>query len=167
MALFAGMGASGVHFIVVVLALRWVRGVAPVIIHFGTTLILSVALVVFLALLSAKLDAILPIWPSLSILAGASVGCLYAFSAVYKSISLSILTALAAAPDGRLARARIASDVVLPRFLERVQLLIADGYVIRGARGYEITLKGRTAVRRLRAVQHLFGVSGSGLYAIE
>lgn len=140
-------------------ALRLIRG-APVPIYFGT------ALAVHLLTVAVATQ----VWPGLTYWHGAAVywfgfvAYLFVFGAVYKSVSLSILRELWRAPSHRVKAEAVASDIVLPTFLSRIEILRELGLVEKEADNYRISRKGIILAGRITAVQKFFGIDKSGLY---
>jgi hypothetical protein len=162
--LAAGFLFAIAHAVAVSLCLRVLRGLAPVLVHLLCAVAVGAMVPIILSLVAASFETALPFWPAASIFYGGVIAWLYAFSAVYKSITLGILQALHAAPDGGLALEDIARGFALPRFAERVDLLVGGGLASHTARGYAITPEGLKQVERLQRVQRIFAVSGKGLY---
>ena len=106
----------------------------------------------------------LPYWPVAAVSGFAAVVWLFAFSAVYKSVSLRILAQLAREPGGALPLDTVTADYVLPEFEARVSVLVAMGCAVASGTGYALTAKGAATARRVRAVQRLYGIDRSGLY---
>ena len=162
--ILAGIAALVVHITASTLLVRRLRSRPPVVLHVVSAGAALVLLVAVLAWLADAFGMPLSLWTAAAILYSGAVGWLYAFSAVYKSISLGVLTTLARQPTGRLPFSTIAYEMVLPRFVERVDLLTAAGMVCRTAQGYEPTARGRTTAARFLRLRALFGVRNDGLY---
>lgn len=92
---------------------------------------------------------------------------LYAFSAVYKSISLRTLDKLAHAPDQSLVLKRLAEDHVRPSFADRATLLVRSGLAQEQEELFAITAKGQQLADRISLVQRLFGIQTCGLYTLS
>ena len=163
-ALIAGFLFAIAHAVAVCVSLRLCRGIAPVIVHLLCAAVMGTMLPVVLSILAARSQVEIPFWPAASMFYGGVIAWLYAFSAVYKSITLGILHALSAAPQGHIELGELAHHFVLPRFTERVDLLVANGLATRTESGYAITPQGLKPVRRLRLLQRIFAVSGRGFY---
>ena len=165
MALFAGLIAFVAHVGLTTALVRSARDRSPVIFHVMSAVgvcVILVAVVLFLNKGDPR-----AVWISGSVLYGCAVGFLFLFSAVYKSISLEVLCVLKASPHQYLSLDVISQQVVLPRFVERIELLIAAGLVQHTDDGYMITAQGHEAARRLTALQRFAGVTNSGLYVRE
>jgi predicted transcriptional regulator len=162
--LVTGFAAAVAHAVAVSACLRFFRGIAPVFIHLLCAVMIGTMLPIILSLFVASFRVAIPFWPAASIFYGGVIAWLYAFSAVYKSITLGILQVLHTAPQGCVTIDDIARNFALPRFAERVDLLVASGLATRTESRYTITLKGQKAVHRLQLIQRIFVVSGSGFY---
>jgi hypothetical protein len=90
---------------------------------------------------------------------------LFGFSAVYKSVSLRILTELAARPDGTLPLADVVQAHVRPCFTTRTALLLEAGLTREEAGRFTLTAGGHKAAARCGRVQRCFGIERSGLYS--
>jgi hypothetical protein len=152
------------HAVTVGISLRLFRRPAPIIVHLLCAVALGAGLPVMLSIVAARLHVAMPFWPAASLFYGGVIACLYAFSAVYKSISLGILQVLHTAPEERMTIDKVALDFVLPRFAERIDLLVKGGLATRTESGYVITPQGLKAVHSLRRIQRTFAVSGRGFY---
>jgi predicted transcriptional regulator len=162
--LVAGLLFAVTHAITVSICLRFIRRLAPVLVHLLCAVVLGAALPAILSIVAARFQVAIPFWPAASIFYGGVIAWLYAFSAVYKSISLGILQALHAAPERRVTIDSVALNFALPRFAERIDLLVEGGLVTRTESGYAITPQGLKAVHRLQLIQRIFAVSGKGFY---
>jgi hypothetical protein len=164
LSLVAGFFFAGAHAVAVSICLRLVRRLAPIMVHLLCAVALGASLPVILSIVAVRFQVATPFWPAASIFYGGVIAWLYVFSAVYKSISLGILQALHATPDQRMTIDDIASEFALPRFAERVDLLVKGGLVTQTESGYAITPQGLKAVQRLQQIQRIFAVSGKGFY---
>jgi hypothetical protein len=164
-ALEMGLLALGSHIVLSTTLVRLLPARAPVLLHMASAA--GMAAVLALAVMVFSRGNAQPFWIAVSMLYGGAVAFLFAFSAVYKSISLEVLCALSRAPRHRLDLGTISRDLVLPRFVERIELLITAGLVSSTTDGYSLTVPGRDAARRLRALQRFAGIRRSGLYGDE
>lgn len=156
-----GIAALGCYAGLVLLALRWFRGVAPVLILAGA------ALLVHLGAIGIAIVDALPVayWHGAAIYWLGVVGIVFAFGAVYKSISLRILCALVARPGRALTIDELTAEIVRPSFVGRIAIL-SDGGLIRAEGGrHTVTPAGRALAQRIRRVQRWAGISESGLYS--
>lgn len=90
---------------------------------------------------------------------------LYVFSALYKSISLRILTDLGNAPDQCLTISQLVSRRVTPSFSARVKLLVETGLAqeVRGD-AFAPLQKGLKYARCIAMIRTAFRVDRGGLY---
>jgi hypothetical protein len=165
LALEVGLLALAGHVVLTTILVRSLFYRSPVLLHVVSAAAMVVVLAVILPVLFGR-DA-RPFWIAVSALYGGAVVFLFLFSAVYKSISLEVLCALNLAPQHRLTLDAITEKLVLPRFVERIDLLISSGLVLRTNDGYFLTERGRRAARQLRGVQRFAGITQSGLYGGE
>ena len=103
-------------------------------------------------------------WPAAAVSGFGAVCWLFAFSAVYKSVSLRILTQLARAPGHAMPLETITEEYVRPEFESRVALLVKMGCAEATDEGYAATATGNDTARRIETIRRACGVSGSGLY---
>ena len=89
---------------------------------------------------------------------------LYGFSAVYKSVSLRILSNLAQAPKHSLALSEIVDEQISPSFADRVTLLVNSGLAKFQNRKYMPLPQALQVARRIELLQSIYGVTQSGLY---
>lgn len=89
---------------------------------------------------------------------------LFAFSAVYKSVSLRILWELQRAGRDGIPMNEITERHVAPLFRERIDILVQGGMASSTGNRYEITPKGRTWANRFALVQKICGIERGGLY---
>ncbi len=159
-ALLVGAGCFGSHLLLTLLLLRLPGRVAPVARHAGSAAFTHVAGVVFAAITLGPI----PYWPIAAVSGFGAVGWLFAFSAVYKSVSLRILSHLAEAPRSAIPFEEVTACFVLPEFQSRVKVLEAMGCAEAITEGYALTEKGGATARRILAVQWVCGIERSGLY---
>jgi hypothetical protein len=103
-------------------------------------------------------------WPAAAVSAFLAVCWLFAFSAVYKSVSLRILTELHRAPSHAMPMVTVTEDYVRPEFTARAALLVKMRCATETDGVYEATEKGTATARRIERVQHACGIEASGLY---
>ena len=104
-------------------------------------------------------------WPAAAANGFLAIGWLFAFSAVYKSVSLRILTHLDRVPDHSLTVDAIADRYVRAEFEARARVLMNMGCVDASNGAYTLTEKGRAVARRIEGIRRACGVGGSGLYS--
>jgi hypothetical protein len=106
-------------------------------------------------------------WPVAAVNAFGVVCWLFAFSAVYKSVSLRVLTHLDRAPGNALSLESVTEDYVRPEFEARVALLVKMGCADEVTGGYAATPQGNDTARRIAMIRRACGVEGGGLYGAE
>lgn len=106
-------------------------------------------------------------WDAASIFAFCVMGYVFAFGAVYKSVSLDILLGLA----GRLGRTAPVSEIVegqVPRLFQgRAQILVDGGMVEQTGERFTVTAAGQTMAGRIGWLRRIFGIGDTGLYDFE
>jgi hypothetical protein len=103
-------------------------------------------------------------WSAAAVSGFGAVVWLFAYSAVYKSVSLRILRELSRSPGQTLALSTIVEEYVRPEFEYRALVLVRMGCARETERGYEVTRKGIDLATRLAVVQWAFGITASGIY---
>lgn len=159
-ALLVGAGCTGAHVLLTLLLLRLPGRLSPVGRHAASALLTHVVGVVGAGFLLGPL----PYWPAAAASGFGAVVWLFAFSAVYKSVSLKVLTQLARTPGGDLPFNVLTTDYVQAEFVARTEVLTAMGWVQPTPGGFTLTPAGKAAARRLRAIQRVCGIERSGLY---
>ena len=162
-ALLVGAACFAVHAVLTLVLLRLPGRLSPVARH-GFSFAMTNALGVIAV---AVWFGPAPYWPI-----AASSGCgaaiwLFAFSAVYKSVSLRILSQLAQIETHSLSFEVVTAKYVHPEFEARVALLQALMCADLTTEGYLLSTHGARMATRIRTVQRLFGIDRSGLYAPE
>lgn len=160
-ALLIGAGCFCAHLVLTLVLLRLPGRTSPVARHAASALVTHVLGV---ALAAAWLGPF-PYWPVAAVSGFGAVCWLFAFSAVYKSVSLRILIQLARKHDHSLPLAAITEDYVWPEFTARCDVLISMGCATPAETGYEITAKGKQTARRIEAIQQACGIQESGMYS--
>ncbi len=151
--------------VAVTLGLLWtLRDRSPVILQLFSALI---AETLFVAV-GLIIDPVIDFWIGSVMIGFGAVLLLFVHSALYKSVSLRMLAALARSPDPETDIHRISEEVTRPLFADRVGVLIEMGYVCVerrcGMECYAVTEAGQHFVARLAGVQRLFGVDANGFY---
>ncbi len=161
MGIVVGLVAFALHCSVSILWLR-VRSArpAPVVRH----IVSAIGCHIFVVLAFCINDGKFAYWPAFAVFGFLAITWLFAFSAVYKSVSLRILSQLHAAGEMGLRLATISQDYVEPEFANRIAVLLKMGLVEERTEGYSITESGQRFARRWRRVQRIFGIARSGLY---
>jgi hypothetical protein len=141
-------------------ALRLPGRLAPVVRLVGLALLVHVGT----TLAALRFLDRLPYWHGAALYWCGFVFALFGYSAVYKSVSLGILAALARRPDHSLSLDEVSALYVLPGFVGRVRILVEAGLVAECEGRFRLTEAGLRLARRFALVQRLFGVARSGLY---
>ncbi len=160
-ALLVGLGCFALHAVVTVVWLRLPGRTSLVGRHAISALTTHILGITLAALLLHEPFAY---WPAAAVSGFGAVCWLFAFCAVYKSVSLRILTELARRPENSLPFETITREYVGPEFDARVSLLVETGCAEETEAGYAATRTGATATRRLESVQRVWGIGQSGLY---
>jgi hypothetical protein len=158
--LLVGCGCVAAHVALTLVLLRLPGRVSPVVRHAASAAATHVTGVA----LAAVVIGPLPYWPAAAAAGFGAVCWLFAFSAVYKSVSLRILSRIKAAPGNRLPFGTVTTDYVLPEFAARIGVLQTMGCAALAGDGFTLTPKGRATADRITAVQRLCGIERSGLY---
>ncbi|MFO0822107.1 MAG: hypothetical protein U0792_03140 [Gemmataceae bacterium] len=162
-AILVGLGCFVAHVAVTLVWLRISRGPSPVARHATSALFTHVLGVV----IAANLMHTLAYWPVAAVSGFGAVCWLFAFSAVYKSVSLRILTQLDRTPGHSLPFAAIATEFVQPEFVARVGVLVKMRCAVEVPDGFLATETGNATARRIGLIQRACGVEVSGLYDAE
>jgi hypothetical protein len=159
-ALLVGLAGFALHAVVTLAWLRLPGRVSPVARH-AISALATHALGVSLA---ARFVGPFAYWPAAAASAFLAVCWLFAFSAVYKSVSLRVLTELDRAPGRAMPLEAVTEDYVRPEFAARAALLVKMGCATESDGAYEATEKGTATACRIKAIQHACGIEASGLY---
>lgn len=89
---------------------------------------------------------------------------LFAYSAIYKSISLRLLVESAQAYPDSVSIEKLHRDAVLPRFKDRINLLLAGGQLEVKGDLLVVTNQGKRLCRKIDGIRVFLGFSRSGLY---
>jgi hypothetical protein len=103
-------------------------------------------------------------WNAASIFGFGAMLYVFAFGAVYKSVSLEILLDLARRPGRAATLADIVDRKVPEIFRGRTDILISDGLVECARSGFVVTGAGRAIAGRIAQIRRAFAVGDSGLY---
>ena len=160
-ALVIGLGCVFAHVALTLVLLRLPGEGSPVKRHALAGFLSHLAGV----LVATSLDSPVPYWPLAAVSAFGVVLWLFLFCAVYKSVSLRVLTTLRRAPADRLPFSEITQQHVRKEFEDRVEVLTSLGWAHRDTLGYVATPKGRAAASRITWLQRFWGIGHSGLYS--
>jgi hypothetical protein len=103
-------------------------------------------------------------WPAAAVAGFGAVCWLFTFSAVYKSVSLRILTQLARTPGHSLPLEAITDQYVQPEFETGTLVLVTMGCAENIEGEFALTQKGKTTAQRIQAAQRVCGIEESGMY---
>src|SRR5262249_22103075 len=106
----------------------------------------------------------MPYWPGAGVFAFGATVWLFVYCAVYKSVSLRILSCMVRAHAGRLSLDRITDRYILGEFRDRMAVLETMGCVVVRESDVVLTSKGRRTARYFEMAQRCFGIERSGLY---
>ncbi|MCE9561369.1 MAG: hypothetical protein K8U57_04885 [Planctomycetes bacterium] len=159
--LLVGLACFAAHVAVTLIWLRIRRGPSPVTRHAASALSTHIIGVI----VAANLVEGFAYWPVAAVSGFGAVCFLFAFSAVYKSVSLRILTQLDRTPGNAIPFVVIARDYVQPEFEARVAVLVKMDCAAELDGGYVATETGNTTARRIGVIQRACGIRGSGLYS--
>jgi hypothetical protein len=103
-------------------------------------------------------------WNAASIFGFGVMGYVFAFGAVYKSVSLEILLDVAQRPGHTAPLADIVDRLAPDIFRGRADILVDGGQVERIGTSFAVTAKGRAFADKLARIRRAFAVGDSGLY---
>jgi hypothetical protein len=103
-------------------------------------------------------------WDAASIFGFCVMGYVFAFGAVYKSVSLEILLGLVARPERRAPLSDIAERQVPALFQGRIGNLVDGGLVEPVDSHFAATAAGRTMAGRVGHLRRAFGIGDTSLY---
>ena len=152
-----GMAFSLIHIIAVVAALKIVKQIAPVLIHAAS------ALISFILLSVAGIMVEMQFWVAFSVLAFCSSSYLFVFGAIYKSLTLRILSA-AKSRNGSLSVNQLEDAVTVPTFMERISLLNEMGNIATEKDHYSLTQKGRKTANFFQTIRKIFRIETKAVY---
>jgi hypothetical protein len=158
--LVVGLGCFGLHVATTLVWLRRSGRVSPVARHAVSALASHALVVGFAAIWAGQFDY----WAAAAVSGFGAVVWLFAYSALYKSVSLRILGELHRSAGHALSLDAITARYVRPEFENRTGVLVRMGCVREVEGRYEVTRKGRDVATRIAVVQWLFGIVASGMY---
>ncbi|AMA58838.1 hypothetical protein BCCGELA001_22885 [Bradyrhizobium sp. CCGE-LA001] len=103
-------------------------------------------------------------WDAASIFGFCVMAYVFAFGAVYRSVSLSILLSLVGRPERSAPLAEIVARQVPDLFRERTKALVDGGLVERVDTNFVATAAGRTMAGRVGRLRRAFGIGDTSLY---
>jgi hypothetical protein len=103
-------------------------------------------------------------WDAASIFAFCVMTYVFAFGAVYKSVSLEILLGLLNRPERRASLSEVVERQVPHLFQGRAQILIDGGLVEQIDSRFTPSAAGRNTAGRIGWLRRIFGIGDTGLY---
>jgi len=103
-------------------------------------------------------------WNAASVFSFGVMTYVFAFGAVYKSVSLEILLDLAQQPERMVPLSDIIDRQIPDIFRERTEILIAGGLAERTGSSFVVTEAGRKLAGRIARIRHAFAIGDTGLY---
>jgi hypothetical protein len=103
-------------------------------------------------------------WNAASIFAFGIMLYVFAFGAVYKSVSLEILLDVAQRPGGEAPLADIVDRKVPEIFRGRTDILVDGGQVERRGAHFVVSASGHKVASRIAAMRRAFAIGDTGLY---
>ena len=159
--ILVGLGAGLISIILVVIMLR-IRPAWPPVYVFIVCISISEILCNVIGIL--LVDEFY-FWPASAIVGVIGIVNFFAFSAVYKSVSLQMLTTLYTQASHRVDKSVLVEKIARPAVNERIELLVEMRLASKSPDlCYTITDKGLATVKRLHKIQRLFGLRNCGLY---
>ncbi|MFO0802179.1 MAG: hypothetical protein U0791_03505 [Gemmataceae bacterium] len=158
-ALLIGAACAVAHMAMTLVLLRLPGRTSPVMRHAASAAVTHLA-----GVIAAMWFGPVPYWPIAAVGGFGAVAWLFVFSAVYKSVSLRILSQLARVEGNELPLETVTTDYVMPEFAARVDVLRNMGCAEPVGAGDALTAKGAATAKRILAVQKLCGIERSGLY---
>jgi Ca2+/Na+ antiporter len=162
-------GLMGVVLLVIIapamqtIARRAASSVPPVII-LATAAVISHGASVLLGVAAMPQ---LQYWNAASVFSFGAMLYVFAFGAVYKSVSLEILLDLARRPQRRTPLADIVERQVPDIFRRRTDILVEVGQVERVGSTFAITASGRKLADRIAHIRRAFAIGDTGLYDFD
>jgi hypothetical protein len=143
-----------------IIARRAGSTIAPVIILAIAAVIAHVASVVLGVITVQQFQY----WNAASIFSFGAMLYVFAFGAVYKSVSLEILLDLAQRPGRTALLADIVDHDVPEIFRGRTDILVSGGQVEREGPCFAVTATGRAMADRIAQLRRAFAIGDTGLY---
>jgi len=159
-------GAIGIIvFIVVAPAMQWMarRAARPL----SPTIVLAIAAVlshVTSIILGAMTVPQFQYWNAASIFSFGVMSYVFAFGAVYKSVSLEILLDIAERPGRESSLVEVVEHRIPDVFLGRTKILVESGLAEYIGPTFAPTAAGRKLAGRITRLRRLFAIGDTGLY---
>jgi hypothetical protein len=149
----------GAYLLVVLAILRWVPHLEPALLVLAASLAVCTASLPLLGLFGHPVN----FWLFMAGYWFLAAVFVMLFGAIYKSLSLRILSDLLDKPGYSDSYADVfARFVIKESYHARLSLIETKGFVRVRDGEFELTLAGRKLASRTRAVQQLFGIARSG-----
>jgi Ca2+/Na+ antiporter len=103
-------------------------------------------------------------WNAASIFSFGAMLYVFAFGAVYKSVSLEILLDLGGRPNRQAPLADIVERHVPDIFRGRTDILVEGGQVERAGSLFVVTVSGRKLADQIARIRRAFAIGDTGLY---
>jgi len=147
--------------LLIAILLRIFSQIAPVLIFLLSTLFSEIVLVFFGLILFDRFY----FWQASAMLGLIGVTNFFLYGAVYKSVSLEMLTHLNAQRNHKISKQYLIEDVARPCVERRMELIVELGLATKSNQvQYQLTLSGLERVKQLNKIQNIFGIRQSGLY---
>jgi predicted transcriptional regulator len=147
-------------FLIAIQILTRLTTASPVMVYFLTALFIHLGAMAG----SAWIYPALSYWHAAAIYWFGFMAYLFAFGAFYKSISLLILQQIYSVQGHRMSLERVASDIVLPCFTNRIDVMQEGGLIRQENDLYVLTEKGKSTAEKIAKLHKLFGIDQCGLY---
>lgn len=155
-----GVAALAGHMLSVTALLRLPR-VSPM----GVHLVSGVAGLGLLTAAGLIFATAFPFWHAVSLFCFGASAFMFAYSALYKSLSLRMLLSASLATGTRATWARLVDETLRTNFEERVDLLIAQGLAMRVGQAYRLTPRGQALSLTISRARTLFAIGTDGTYS--
>ncbi len=135
--------------------------------HVSPVIILAITAVVsHLASVALGIGLLRPFqyWNAASIFAFGAMAYVFAFGAVYKSVSLEILLKLTERRARQASLSEIVERQVPEIFRGRTMILVDAGYATCVGDSFAVTPEGQRVASRIAGLRRIFAISDSGLY---
>ena len=103
-------------------------------------------------------------WNAASIFSFGVMSYVFAFGAIYKSVSLEILLDIAGQPGREVPLSEIVEQRVPDIFRGRTRILVDSGLVDRTGPSFSVTQTGQALAGRIARLRRVFAIGDSGLY---
>ena len=160
LSMLLGVLGLTLHVLIIIVVVRLLPERAPVLIHFASAIVVEIGLIAAFLVMSQEI----PFWHGSIVLGWGVIFLLFAFSAVYKSVSLTMLVLLNKTPEKCIGITQFSDALIQPVFADRIRVLEKMDYITETNGTYNITTAGEQFVTRFGVVRRIFGISGDGFY---